>query len=233
MDTAFGNLQSNAGRARPKKIDTWTFTFADSSRAKIDVRLIMKGNAPLFEASSQHHLLKGKSWSSSDIAALREDVTQGCHEVASHAFSAGWEPRIVAEVKLYEPRRDAENITQISFTTKPVLLNTSKPADNRGTREIRSSNGSVRTVIERSRGEQLEFDRKSLDPKNLRVAADDEAARKIMAVADENVANVHATLQRFAALLGDAFDPRSPKGAPSPDHLAQLMAQAAKDVTKE
>jgi len=196
-----------------------------------------------FIARSAHPLLKSIQWSHTDIQVLDSQVSRDVQNAAIAYSGDKWTPAYEVELKCYQSRRSHERDfhIQVEFSVSPVMLDTERPPSNRGERAVLRK-GSPATIVECDFGAGLDHAETLKGPltaetmREMRFIQDTPAGRSVARAntdVTEACAAIERTLARFAEKLGTAVGPSraDPERLPTPQDLADFMAEAARDVS--
>lgn len=221
-----------------KKITTWTFTFPSEEKADIHVHLLSQPDKLLFQATSDHPLLKGKIWSSPDIAQLSSIVQEEIQNLSDDVHGEQWAQVLAVEIKTYTSKNHQQH-TQIEFSVDPLLRDTKTPKSNHGESRV-IKGGRVQTYQETSHLEGLSNELPSGPltadtSRELRRHKDTPTTRTLVpqtSQSEKALQDIKTTLDNFAAELGKALDPSrpNPNSIPTPEDLVHLMKNAVEKL---
>jgi len=210
-----------------RKIDTWCHHFPDEGRADIDVFMISSERASRFEARSDHLLLKGQSWTHTDIAQLADAVRSAITAVHAAHSNGRWSPALAIEIMPSTTADGQPRTASLSITSFQVEVDGLTPKGNNGKQRI-TRNGVPGTFTERSVDDETH-----LRGKGSAIRMESNSSRLLTTHTEASarrLANIQDALETFGSLLGRRISPDRAHDLPEASELTDIMDQAVKLV---
>ena len=213
-----------------RKIDTWSFQYPHRGGIDIEVRIFVEDGAPVFRATGTDPVVKGKTWSDTDIAALSRRVESDMKEIFERRSGNQWRPSLMVTTR---PDRKTDRYGARTLSFELVLSEVTRDIAQDGT-------SGMRHIVEADWDKHVQetaYGGTALRDTPLgSFRIDTDQSVLLMDDTDDlraDMARLDTTLAGFFEHLSRAMSPAEAKasGIPSPEDLLDMMRRAIGDAS--